>query len=617
MPSLANASLAAAVLRPPEVQVSPRSWPVVILHSLSRALLAFVFSLVACHTAVAAGKPSGKTAKATAKKPGTSALAAEISLLDAVRVTLSQSTRIKLEQKRSEVSRGTMLARAGVFDTRFVGNGTHGTQRQEVLRDPGAAVAEPAPAQPTILPVFDLTTGAPVQNFGIIVPPQTAPTQPTAPGVFEQTRSDFDLALRKRLRNGAEVAAQGIYSRQNQQSDGPVFNISELRMTLRVPVLRAFTLSEEASLERAAKIDYAASLLVERHVVSEAIFETARAYWQLRAARERLELLRQSEETAVSFRTLTQLLIEGDERPRSEIFQVDARVSETTVQRVGAEQQVFEARQRLGLAMGLTETQLLRAPNAGEPFPGAHGLARAQARRDGLIAAAMRLRADYQASLKNEASALVLLDSARRNLLPRFDFQVQASAFGGEIGGEGENISGSFFGNQTGVGVFGQLSFDWPFANREKRGLLIRSGAEADQAWIRTVDLRRNIVSGVVVSIHALVNGAGQLQQADSAVGYYASALDAERQRFEAGQSTLLDLINTEERLTNAFLSAVSAKQQIAEAYARLRFESGTMLAGDGPDLTLSSEVLVTVPSGAGEVPLSLIPDFKTQPKLR
>lgn len=557
-----------------------------------------------------------KAATKQAKKSAPAAPAAQISLLEAVCVTLSQSTRIKLEQTRTEASRGTMLARAGLFDTRLVGSGAHGSQRQEILRVPGAAAADPALAQPTILPVFDLATGLPVQNFGIIIPPQAASAQ-TGPSVFSQTRSDFDLALRKRLRNGAEVAAQGIYSRQNQESDGPIFNISELRMTLRVPILRAFSPSEEASLERAAAIDYAARLLIERHVISEAIFETARAYWQLRAAQERLELLRQSEETALSFRTLTQLLIDGDERARSEIFQVDARVSETAVQRVSAEQGVFEARQRLGLTMGLTETQLLRAPNAGEPFPSARGLTRAQSRRDGLIAGAMRLRADYQASLKGEASAQVLLDAARRNLIPRFDFQVQASAFGGEIGGEGENISGSFFGNQTGAGIFGQLSFDWPFANREARGLLIRSGAEFDQAGIRTTELRRSIVSGVLVSIHSLVNGAGQLQQADAAVGNYGSALEAERQRFEAGQSTLLDLITTEERLTNAYLAAVSARLQIAEAYARLRFESGTMLAGDGPDLMLSSEVLVTVPTGAGEVPLMQIPDFKTKLKLR
>jgi outer membrane protein TolC len=595
-----------------------RRWQAVVAQTFSAGMVTLFVSLLTCQPRAIAETPSKKSSKGTPKKalPNDS-FKRPISLLEAVRLTLGQSTRIQLEQTRTEVSRGTMLARAGIFDTRLTGDASHGTQRQEILRDPSASVADPAPIQPTIFPLSDLATGLPVQNFGIIIPPQVAASQPTAPTVFEQTRSNFDLGLRKRLRNGAEVAAQGIYSRQNQETNGPIFNISELRMTLSVPVLRAFTPSEGASLERAAKIDYAASLLVERHVISESIFETARAYWQLRAAQERLELLRQSEETSLSFRELTQLLIAGDERARTEIYQVDARVSEAAAQRLSAEQTVFEARQRLGLAMGLTETQLLQAPNAGEPFPSAQGLARAQARRDRLIADAMRLRADYQASLKGEASARVLLDAARRNLLPRVDFQVQASAFGGEIGGEGENLSGSFFGNQTGASVFGQLSFDWPFANREKRGLFIRSGAEYDQAWIRTVDLRRNIVSGVIVSIHALVNGAGQLQQADAAVTDYGSALDAERLRFEAGQATLLDLIATEERLTNAFLTAVSAKLQIAEAYARLRFESGTMLAGDGPDLTLSSEVLVTVPNSTGEVPLTQIPDFKTQLELR
>ena len=91
---------------------------------------------------------------------------AQISLMDAVRGTLSRSPRIQIEQTKTEVSRGTALARSGAFDTRLVGNGSHGSQRQEILRPP---TVEAAPAQATIFPVTDLTTGDPIPNVGCLL----------------------------------------------------------------------------------------------------------------------------------------------------------------------------------------------------------------------------------------------------------------------------------------------------------------------------------------------------------------------------------------------------------------------------------------------------------------
>lgn len=543
--------------------------------------------------------------------------ARSISLLEAVRLTLGRSPRIAIEEKRTEVSRGVALARSGPFDTRLQTTGSHGAQRQEILREPAQPVDEAAAAAPVILPVSDLATGLPVPGVGIIVP-QAAPAEAEQePRVFQQNSSDFDVGLRKQLRNGAEVATQAVYSRRNQEPGGPIFNVSELRLSLRVPVLRAFTPSEAASLERSARIDFAASLLTERHVIAETVFETARAYWVLRASQERLDLLRRSEAAAVSLQKFLRILIDADERARIEIYQVDARVFETSARRIAEEQTLFDARQRLALIIGLDETEILTAPFAAEPFPTTHGLGRVRARRDALIAEAFGRRADYLASLKGTESARVLLDAARRNLLPRMDFELRASYFGGEIGGEFENLTGAFTGNQTGVGLVGFLSLDWPLENREARGQLIRSGAEFDQAGIRSDDLRRNIVSGIIVSINALVNGYSQLRQANEAVEAYEDALEGERLKFEAGDATLIDLINTEERLTNALLSAVSAKQQIAENYARLRFESGTLLPGAGPEMILTDDTLVTVPTLPDEVPFPLLPDFKTHVPLQ
>lgn len=573
-----------------------------------RGAIALCLALVSFHGAVAAGKKENPPPKAIPKKAQSDPTDAAIGLLEAVRWTLSRSPRIQLESKQVEISRGTALARSGAFDLRLQGNGSHGVQRQEALGTP------PAPTPTSFLPLTDLTTGETVPGVAIVVPGQTpAP----GPAVSKVNSSSFDVGVVKPLRNGAEVSSQAVYSRQNTGADGPIANISELRLNLKVPVLRAFQPSDAAMVERASKIDYAASLLAERHVITESIFRTARAYWLLRAAQERLDLTRRSEATALSIREIMGLLIGGDERARSEIHLVDARVSETKARRVSAEQGVYEGRQQLGLAMGLDSQEVRLSPLAAEPFPETRGLSRARTKRDQLIIDALQLRADYRASLTNEQSAATLLNAARLNLRPRMDFQLRTSYFGGELGARGENLSGSFFGNQTGASVIGMLSLDWPLQNREARGLVLRSGAQLDQAEIRSADLKRNVVSGVIVSINALVQGSSQLEHAQSAVEAYEQALDTERQKYQGGVTTLLDLIAMEDRLLDGLSNAIGAKQQIAEGYARLRFETGTMFTGDGYKVTLRNDALVTFPHAPGEIPLASIPGFRAQARLR
>jgi outer membrane protein TolC len=216
--------------------------------------------------------------------------------------------------------------------------------------------------------------------------------------------------------------------------------------------------------------------------------------------------------------------------------------------------------------------------------------------QDRLIADSVLLRADYQASIKGEQSARVLLDSARRNLLPPVNLQLRASEFGGDVGNRFENFRNSFSKNETGVSVTGQLSFDWPLENRVARGLYIQSSANYATTGIRTDDLRRNVVAGILVSVDSLVSGGQQLQQATAAVEAYAKAVENERLKYTNGESTLLDVITIEDRYTQSLLTAVSANQQIAAAYAQLRFESGTMFPDNGSRLTLRRDVLVSVP---------------------
>jgi len=534
-----------------------------------------------------------------------------ITLLEAVRVTLSRSQNILIQDAQADESRGSLLAAKGAFDTHLVGTGSHGDQREPNLPYPVKSAA----TSPVILPAYDLVTGLPIAGVGVVIP--GSPAQPAGPQVFDQSITTMDVGLNRTLGNGSQVSLDGIYNRENEGPLGPILNLSELRLTLQVPVLRFLTPSDQAYQVRSDADQYAAEILTYRHVVSQAILQTAQAYWALRSAQEQLDLLRAYEDTSLSLRKLISVLIAGDEKAKSEIQQADAYVAQAVGRRLAGEQAVFEARQALGVAMGLDRAGLRYAPLAAEPFPGPNGLEHVSNNQDRLIAAALELRADYRASIKAQESAQAIMDAARLDLLPQMNFQIKASSFGGDTDVSFQGFEHSFFGHQTGVSAVGQLQFDWPIENRVARGNFVTTTAEKRQAEVQTSQLESNIVSGVLVSIDALMSGARQWLEAREAVSAYERATDTEEKKYKAGVSTLLDVIDTEDRELEEMLTEVTARQQIAVAYAQLRFQSGTMLTGDGKSVDITPDVLETVPSVAQVPPPGPLFRFKGSAQAR
>ena len=98
------------------------------------------------------------------------------------------------------------------------------------------------------------------------------------------------------------------------------------------------------------------------------------------------------------------------------------------------------------------------------------------------------------------------------------------------------------------------------------------------------------------MAISGLGNSELELARSQEAVRFYRSALDNEKKRFQLGISTLLDLIQTEDSLTNALLNEISAQRKLSSVLARLRFETGTILSADQKKVSVSMEELTTIP---------------------
>jgi outer membrane efflux protein len=65
------------------------------------------------------------------------------------------------------------------------------------------------------------------------------------------------------------------------------------------------------------------------------------------------------------------------------------------------------------------------------------------------------------------------------------------------------------------------------------------------------------------------------------AVGEYQQAFNDMREKFRSGASTMLDTIQTEQRLTDAELTLVDLRLSMANAIAQLRYETATLLSSE------------------------------------
>lgn len=585
-----------------------------------------------------------------------------LGLLDAVRLTLLQSPQISLSQQDTVLARAALQIATSPFDSRLTGTVAYRRTYQEAtaseLRDRvaqregkldalqaitsqrlsleaardqgtllggrqnGGNVADLQGQLNDILTSITLQGATPQQQANIqslqntisaevtrqnqitinelLVAEQRTKEDLRKAGVQSGDKSnafDENLMLNKQLRNG--IVLQPFTSYNNTRNGETIGNArAQIGFTVNVPLARGLGESDTAARERAAKIDYQASLLQFRHITSQTVYGTALAYWNCVAAQDRLALLLRSERIAATLVDLSRALVSADEQAPAELNLIVARQRETTASRYAGELSLLDARQQLALQIGVEAKDIPILLTAADRFPEVVSGARLDALRAEILAQdAIGLRADLQAASKLEVSGKVLAESARLEQRPRIDFNGRTSWSSPAEGNAFAGYFNAYGHNYTGPSVTGTLSLDIPFANNQFKGQYLQSLASYNQRVTRSIDLTRNIVSSVVFSLGAVRSTIAQLEQAGAAAEYYRRALDNEYQKYKLRSSTLIDAIQIEQRLTSAQLQFVDSELQYAQSLARLRYETGTLLPPTPGVLAFNRVDLVTLPA--------------------
>lgn len=407
----------------------------------------------------------------------------------------------------------------------------------------------------------------------------------------------YSLGLVKRWRSGITMSSTATLTRITDQfSNATTPNYAELNFITQIPLLRSRGTRATTANEKAAEIEYEASLLALQHTAAEQVWKTVQAYWNYVAAWQHYNILKASQTRAEALVRETEILIEAGERPRAEKEQPSANLADKVTARIAAEQTLVAARQNLGLVMGLGADEIFNLPDPATSFSEIPEIELLDSiHSQWYIEQALRNRADLLALQCQERSSRVLWEAAIVNARPQLDLNLKLGYSGLDEGREANRFFTPFNTNTTGANLLATLTFALP--TNSQQGIMLQRYALYQQSLTQSSELARNICSTTIVALEDLKRSVLRLQNSREAIELYRGVVTNEEKKLQQGISTIIDVIFVEERLTNALLNNISAWLGYANAVVNLRYQTGTLLrVGRNGEFEVSMKELIHIP---------------------
>lgn len=461
-----------------------------------------------------------------------------LDLLECIKITLSEEPNIQIQKELVRQSQGAWQSQSGAFDYQLSASAGGGEERTPV----SAAVGAQSMA--------DMRVNGTLFYAGEVA---------------------------KMFRSGLEASASLQVNRNDSHDAGVTIKSNgSLNIDLRVPLLKDRGKAVITAGETASNLGYQASESELDFTVSLRLLATINAYWLYLDSVKSLEVFQRSEAWSERLVKDTQTLIEADELPKNELLQLQADLAAKKSARVSAASAVFEARHRLGLAMGLEPRYIAELPLPATEFPDIESYHPPGPEvLEALVGSSLGKRPDYLAARLRAEAASVNLTVARNDLKPALDLKLGT---GYNSLGEGSGIDkyfGALADEVPGLNFTASLSYQFAPKNNAARGRFSQSHAQLVRNNLETADLSRNIRVRVALALENLRSGYFALKAAAESQRLFELAVANERKKFQLGFSTLIDLLNFQDRLNNVKLTYISNERQFMEALAQLRFETG------------------------------------------
>lgn len=474
---------------------------------------------------------------------------AALTLLEAVKSVLDRHPLVRYQQAQIDVARGNTQQASAAFDTVLQGVATQGR-----LSTP-----------------LTLATQEQYALIGLSGSDELSDLTQLSFGASKLFRSGITLAPSITLNRNVDnlLNPNGINTA-----------VPTLQFTL--PLLRGRGRSVVAAQEHADQIEESAAAYDLTQQVSQLLTNAVGDYWNLLAAEKLVAIAREAEDRARTDVENTQTLVDADQLPRANLNEVKASLSQSASTRIGAEQGVASAQYQLAVDIAMDSTEaasktLTAVDEFPQPGKDLDAVLR-QARFIGCVDAALKDRSDYIASAMRIKEQKVQVVAARNRLQPQLNLTVNG---GYQSLQEGHHLTDFFTSPGSNVNeptVNGGISYNFAPRNDQARGLLLQALATQTQLESQSQQLAHTIGANVLNAAAGLRHTALQEEESHAAVQFYRASLDAQRQKYDLGSASVIDLLSTEDRLTAALTADVEAELSYAMAMLQFRFQTGTLI---------------------------------------
>lgn len=481
-----------------------------------------------------------------------------LSLLGAIEKSMEQDAQIRLQRTDLQLSTANWLSTKGDFDFVLSGN-------LEYLRD-----------------------------HRVLTPLEQSQNNNLSRIPLDNT--SYQLSLSKKFDWGMVVRSGLRMNRWDYHISGyPTVNSATAFISFTIPVLRGRGVGSSGR-EFAASLTAEASRLEVLFTTSQRVRDAAAAYWAYVAAAKNLDIALDAEQRAMALVKEIKTLITYDELPAAELQHIEAFAADKRIQRITAEQRLLESKHNLGLIMGLSVTQIESLHLPGDSFPDTSDAVPHLEDVALLSARALEDRSDQRALLLRREGASALLENATNNALSRFDIVVDLGYNGYENGNTLREYFSPFSNNIPGLNASATVKVELPIQNNTGSGATLQSVASLERSDIEADDNERRINSRVRTSLSDLHRAIALLQNANEAVKLYEIAIQNEEKKRRLGQSTLIDVLSVQDRLTSAQYNVIASQQKYANAVVTLRFETGSLVRSDGGRYSVGIDELTRPP---------------------
>lgn len=484
---------------------------------------------------------SGNAAESTTEK------AAPLTLQAAITTTLARNSNVRISQTQVDFARAAVVSQRGAFDWRAQAGVSHDKTNTPLNRSAINAYQ---------LNGYDFTNNI--------------------------TRVDStNYSLQKQLESGI-VLSTGVtqlMSGTNLTTDDnlPVSGTGSVVFKLNLPILKG-GLGAAALPLRSSELQAEAARFDQEANVAQAIYLSSVRYWSYLSGLQRLRITQISEQRGEQLLQEMERLVQANEVPRAELDLIRASLNDRRYSRIGAEQSVLTLRMALGRALGLSAPETDRIGLPAESFPHASPRVDAMLRKGlmDLTDQTTTRRQEFIALLRRSEANRADLNYARNAALPQLDLSLSSTHNSlAELSRRPGFPYPGIFNHVAAPGHAIGVTLSYPLENNAAKGYIAQQLALQQQIDIQREELTAAAKSNVEQAAAAYTSSLVAIAQLESSRRAYEISLDNEKLKKGLGMSTLIDVLNVEDRLIGASLGLIQAQLDHALAIAQVLYESG------------------------------------------